>query len=144
MSAHHSQGITMAEFADTQARSPRVKALAARIREAQAREVDRIAAWLMDWGAKGATMPPHGHADEAPEGPGMMSLEEMDKLGRASQREFDRLFLSMMIRHHEGAVQLAREEAARGASAEARRVAQNIGTTQTGEIREMKQLLTQV
>jgi uncharacterized protein (DUF305 family) len=144
MSMHHSQGVTMADLAATQARSPQVKALAERIRQAQATEVDRIAEWLNDWQSKGATMPPHGHSDEAPDVPGMMSLEEMARLERASGREFDRLFLSMMIRHHQGAIQLAQQETTRGASAEAKRAAQNVSTTQSGEVREMKQLLAQL
>jgi uncharacterized protein (DUF305 family) len=144
MSMHHSQGITMADLAATQAGSSKVKSLAARIREAQAREVDRIAGWLNDWQSQGATMPPHGHSDEAPDVPGMMSVEEMAKLERVSGREFDRLFLSMMIRHHQGAIQLAQQQTARGASVEAKRVAQNVKTTQSGEIREMKQLLTEM
>jgi uncharacterized protein (DUF305 family) len=89
-------------------------------------------------------MPPHGHSDEAPDVPGMMTDEEMAKLERATGREFDRLFLSMMIRHHQGAVQLAQHETRSGASAEAKRVAQNVITTQSAEMREMKQLLTEV
>jgi len=142
MSPHHSQAITMAELAATQTRSPKVKALAARIREDQAREVDRIAAWLQDWGSNGATMPPHGLSEEA-HGPGMMTAEEMDQLERASGREFDRMFLSLMIRHHEGAIQLANEEVARGMSVAARRAAEDIKTTQSAEITEMKELLAE-
>jgi uncharacterized protein (DUF305 family) len=144
MSMHHSQGVTMADLAATQAGSSRVKVLAERIRQAQATEVDRIAGWLNDWQSKGATMPPHGHSDEAPDVPGMMSDEEMAKLERAIGREFDRLFLSMMIRHHEGAIQLVQQEAAQGASAEAKRVARNVSTAQSREILEMKQLLAQL
>jgi uncharacterized protein (DUF305 family) len=140
MSPHHSQAITMAELAATHAQSPNVKALAARIREAQSREVDRIAAWLQDWGSRGATMPPHGIGHEA-HGPGMLTDAEMDQLGRASGREFDRLFLTLMIRHHEAAIQMATEEIARGKSAEAQRAAENIKSTQSAEITEMKQLL---
>jgi uncharacterized protein (DUF305 family) len=144
MSMHHSQGVTMTELAATQAPSSKVKALAGRIRQVQAKEVDRIAEWLNDWQSRGATMPPHGHSDEAPDVPGMMSLEEMEKLERATGRDFDRLFLSMMIRHHQGAIQLAQQETTRGASAEAKRVAQNVSTAQSGEVREMKQLLAQL
>jgi uncharacterized protein (DUF305 family) len=89
-------------------------------------------------------MPPHGSNEEEPHGPGMMSLEEMDRLERASGRQFDRMFLSMMIRHHEGAIELGQEERARGKSAEAKRVAEQVNTTQSAEIREMKQLLAEV
>jgi uncharacterized protein (DUF305 family) len=144
MSMHHSQGVSMAELAATQARSPKVKALATRIRQAQGKEVDRIAGWLNDWQAKGATMPPHGHSDDAPDVPGMMNPDEIAKLERASGRAFDRLFLSMMIRHHQGAIQLAEHETKSGASAEAKDVAQNLITTQSAEMREMKQLLAEV
>ncbi len=144
MSMHHSQAVDMAGLADTQARSPKIKALAGRIHETQATEVDRIAVWLQDWGSKGATMPPHGSDDEEVHGPGMLSLEEMDKLERASGRQFDRMFLTMMIRHHEGGIQLAQGESTRGRSAEARQVAEDIKTTQAAEITQMKQLLAEV
>jgi uncharacterized protein (DUF305 family) len=144
MSTHHSQAVTMAELAETQARSPKVKALAGRIRAAQAKEVDRIAGWLNDWGSKGATMPPHGSGDAEVHGPGMATVEELDRLKRATGREFDRRFLSMMIRHHEGAIQLAQAESARGQSSEAKRSAEEIKTMQPAEIAQMKQLLAQV
>jgi uncharacterized protein (DUF305 family) len=144
MSTHHSQAVTMAEFAETQARSPKVKALARRIRETQAKEVDRIAGWLNDWGSKGATMPPHGSDSEGAHGPGMATAEEMDRLKRASGREFDRRFLSMMIRHHQGAIQLAQAESTHGQSSQAKRSAEEIKTSQPAEIVQMKQLLAQV
>jgi uncharacterized protein (DUF305 family) len=134
MSAHHSQAVIMAEFADTQARSPKINALARRLREAQAKEVDRIAGRLNDWGSKGAPMPPHGSGGEGAHGPGMATAEEMDRLQRARGREFDRRFLSMMIRHHAGAIQLARAETAHGQSSEAKRSAEQIKTTQPTEI----------
>ena len=56
----------------------------------------------------------------------MMTEEEMRKLEQASGAEFDRMFLEMMIRHHQGAIDMAKTEVAKGANPEAKALAQRI------------------
>jgi uncharacterized protein (DUF305 family) len=90
MSPHHGQALDMAALAKSKAQSAEVRQLAAEIEQAQAPEIDLFAEWIQDWGARGATMPPHGVAEEHT-GPGMMSQDDMDRLEAASGREFDRL-----------------------------------------------------
>jgi uncharacterized protein (DUF305 family) len=41
--------------------------------------------------------------------PGMLSDDEMKQLGAAKGRAFDRLFLSFMIKHHEGALTMVKD-----------------------------------
>ena len=73
--------------------------------------------------------------------PGMMSDAQMQQLTDASGAEFDRLFLEMMIMHHQGAIEMANTEIAEGSNPEALALAESITTSQTAEITEMQQLL---
>ncbi len=75
--------------------------------------------------------------------PGMMSSGEMAKMMAASGPAFDRLFLTMMIRHHEGAVQMAKTERLHGEYGPARAMARSIIASQTAQIAQMRTLLGQ-
>jgi len=61
-----------------------------------------------------------------------------------SGAEFDRMFLTMMIEHHRSAVQMAETEAADGQNTDAIALAESIRDSQTAEIAEMQQLLTEL
>jgi uncharacterized protein (DUF305 family) len=65
----------------------------------------------------------------------------MDRLGAASGASADTSFLTFMIQHHQGAVEMAGTERDQGANPEAKALAQSIITSQTAEIAEMKKLL---
>jgi uncharacterized protein (DUF305 family) len=143
MIPHHRQAIAMAELARGRAGDPRVLDLAARIQAAQDPEIETMTGWLQDRGADG------GHMDDGMGGVdhgegGMMSEGDMRALVAATGPEFDRLFLTGMIAHHRGAVQMAVEEAANGRNAEALALAQSIRDSQNAEIAEMQQLLTEL
>ena len=58
--------------------------------------------------------------------PGMMSSEDMDKLEKASGAEFDKMFLEMMVKHHEGAVEMAETEKADGKYGPAKKLADDV------------------
>jgi uncharacterized protein (DUF305 family) len=73
---------------------------------------------------------------------GMMSDTQLQQLGQVRGAEFDRMFLTMMVEHHTGAVQMAETELASGRSAEAKKLAQAIIDAQRAEISEMNTLLT--
>ena len=62
--------------------------------------------------------------------PGMMTAEEMSKLNGTTGTEFDRAWLDMMIRHHQGAVEMAKTQQEKGSSADAKKLAQDIITAQ--------------
>lgn len=76
--------------------------------------------------------------------PGSMSSDDMDRLTGLSGSEFDREFLTMMISHHQGAVDMATTEQTDGTNPHAVALAVQIITDQTGQIGEMQALLTQV
>jgi uncharacterized protein (DUF305 family) len=142
MIVHHRQAVDMAMLAPTRAGSPEVGQLAARIEAAQGPEIETMTAWLRAWDA---TPAPTAGMDHGGMGhgsmPGMMTTEDMARLRAARGAEFDRLFLTMMIKHHEGAVAMAKTVLEDGASRDAGTVARSIITSQSAEIGEMKAML---
>ncbi|MBQ0928653.1 DUF305 domain-containing protein [Saccharopolyspora endophytica] len=145
MIPHHQQAIEMSRMAFDRAQSPEVKKLAEQIQAAQGPEIEKLTGWLQSWGAEAPTGMPGmdhgGHGGHGGSGGGMMSPEEMGRLGQSSGAEFDRAFLSMMIKHHEGAIEMARTELGAGQFPEAKQMAQQIIDSQQAEIDTMKQLL---
>lgn len=73
--------------------------------------------------------------------PGMMSAERMAALQKASGREFQSMWLEMMIEHHEGAVEMARTEVEDGENAKAVAMAKDIIGAQKKEVSTMQDLL---
>jgi len=136
MIPHHQQAIVMAKQAATKASSAQVKKLAAQIEQAQGPEIEMMTGWLKAWGA---AMPSHSGMHM---GDGMMSDADMKKLDTLSGKEFDKAFLQMMIKHHQGAVTMAKTEQAQGSNAEAKALADRIVTSQTAEIAAMQKLFT--
>lgn len=74
-------------------------------------------------------------------GDGLMSQADMDALGQASGDDAARLYLTGMIKHHQGAVTMAQTELAQGQNPDAKKLAQSIVMTQKAEITEMNGLL---
>jgi uncharacterized protein (DUF305 family) len=151
MIPHHEGALTMAEVATDRASAPRVVDLAERIEAGQDPEIDLMTGWLEEWGqslpegSEGMGGMDHGsegmggmdHGSDGMEG---MGMEDMP----AGGPEFDRMWLEAMIEHHEGAVEMARTEIEDGRNAEAVDLARLISDTQTQEIEEMQQLLTEL
>lgn len=141
MVVHHEQAIEMAQLAIDRAADARVRDLAGRIEAAQAPEIEQMRDWLAGWGAStegDVDGMDHGGAGS---GSGMMPEEDMRALAASSGADFDRMFLEMMIGHHEGAVSMADQEIADGESPDAISLARVIKSTQEREIAEMEQLL---
>lgn len=139
MIPHHEQAVKMADMALAKAADPAVKKLAAGIKQAQGPEITTMTGWLDAWGEK-AGASAHG-ADMNMMSGGMMSDQEMGELDKASGAAFDRLFLTMMTRHHQGALAMAKTELDKGRYQPAKTLATRITTSQMAEIEEMKRLL---
>jgi uncharacterized protein (DUF305 family) len=108
MIGHHQQAIEMvALIADRTSRDD-MKLLGKRIELSQVDEIQMMQEWLK---GRGQTLPdPHAHHQHgATLMPGMLTMEEMAKLQAATGKEFDRLFLEGMIKHHGGALTMVRE-----------------------------------
>ena len=147
MIPHHEQAIQMAALAGTRAESQDVKDVAADIEAAQDPEIETMTGWLESWGedAPDEGMPGMDHGDmSSDEMPGMTSDdEEMADLIGSSGPDFDRMFLTMMIEHHEGAIEMAKTEQSDGKFPDAIELAEDIETAQTAEIQMMQDLLDQ-
>ena len=130
MIPHHQQAIEMSDLALKNSTNPEVLALAQKIKDAQAPEIEQ----MKSWGA--SSMAHMGHMMD-----GMLSDEEMSALAAASGSEFDRLFLEGMIKHHEGAIDMA-EMVIDSKNAEVAALANAIIEAQRAEIATMKELLT--
>ncbi len=139
MIPHHAQAVEMSDLAPAQAESPAVKDLAVRIKAAQGPEIEKMKGWLSSWGEKTSADDMAGMAGM--EGMGMMTDAQMKELKAATGPEFDKMFLTMMIGHHEGAVTMARAELDKGMHQPAKQLAQAITDSQQKEIAEMKGLL---
>lgn len=135
MIPHHEQAVVMADLADDRAESPEVTDLAERIKDAQDPEIDQMTGWLEEWGQEVPEGTDHGGMD------GMMSDDDMASLEDASGAEFDEMFLTMMIEHHEGAIAMAETELEDGQNADAKELAQTIVDAQQAEIDEMQGIL---
>jgi uncharacterized protein (DUF305 family) len=136
MVPHHQQAVEMAALAETRASDPEVKQLAAQIKGAQDPEIRTMLGWLATWKQPSAMA---GHDMSGM--PGMMSGQDMTALKNATGKDFDRKFATMMIAHHEGAIEMAREEQAKGKHAEAKALAATIEKAQTAEIATLKKIV---
>lgn len=137
MIPHHRQALEMATTAEAKASSADVKALATKIKQAQGPEIEEMTTWLQNWGAPAEGHSGGGHGDM----PGMMTDEEMAAFAAATGTDFDRRFLEMMIRHHQGAIEMARTEQRQGSHPAATALARAIERDQAAEITEMQSLL---
>ncbi len=118
MIGHHAQALIMAAMAPTHGAGPQLQRLAARIDNAQRDEISWMQQWLRDRNQpvpevhiQGTQLMIHGagaHHDHSSM-PGMLSPAQIDELDAARGAGFDRLFLSFMIQHHQGAVQMVDE-----------------------------------
>ena len=155
MIPHHEQAVEMADLAlsaDADA-SQEVQGLAEEIKAAQGPEIEQMAGWLDEWGAPTAmpgfddgadgmeAMDHSGHDMGGMAVSGMMGEDEMDELARATGEEFDRLWLEMMIEHHEGAVAMAEQVEGAGEDPEVAALAETIITAQESEISRMQEYL---
>jgi uncharacterized protein (DUF305 family) len=112
MIPHHNQAIEMSDILLAKANAdPKVTALAQKIKAAQGPEVAQMTGWLLGWGEDPSTGGMH-HGDDD----GMMSQAEMDALRNATGPEATQLFLDGMIKHHTGAIAMARTELKEGAN----------------------------
>lgn len=135
MVAHHEQAIEMSDIVLAKGGvDQRVVSLAEAIKQAQGPEIAQMQGWLEDWGADRSTDGMH-HG-----GTGMMSHDDLTKLEQADGRGASRLFLTQMIAHHEGAIDMARDQVDAGRDAEAVELARSVISAQTTEIQQMRDL----
>jgi uncharacterized protein (DUF305 family) len=146
MVPHHSQAVEMADMILDKQPSEPVRALAQRIKEAQSPEIEQLNGMLETFGEDPASGSHGGHGGGSADGTmhaGMMTDEQMQQLMDASGVEAERMFLTMMVEHHRGAIEAAETEIAEGEHQPAIDLATKIRDDQTAEIAEIEQLLSQ-
>ena len=145
MLPHHAQALTMVDMTAGRTLSPEVQQLADEIRAAQAPEIETMTGWLTDWDEKVPdTTDSMAGMDSMGDGasmPGMMSADDMSSLQDAADADFQTRWLQLMIRHHEGAVEMARTEITDGRYQPAIDLATSIVDSQSKEIDTMRAIL---
>ena len=103
MISHHAQALEMTELLASRSEREQMHRLAQRIELSQEDEIQMMQEWLRSRGQRVTEIDAH-QVPGAVRMPGMLTDEEMGQLGQAVAIEFDRLFLELMIKHHEGAL----------------------------------------
>jgi uncharacterized protein (DUF305 family) len=107
MIGHHAQAVEMVALINDRTQNEDLKRLGLRIQVSQDDEMNMMRKWLE---ARGEKIPgPHAHHEPGGFMPGMLTAEEMAALAAARGKEFDRLFLQGMIKHHAGAITMVEE-----------------------------------
>lgn len=139
MIPHHEQAVEMSDMMIGRNVSEATAALAEQIRAAQTTEVALMQGFLAEWGVE---LDPHaGHSGDHSMGEGMMSGEQLDELESADDVDFERMWLTMMLEHHKGAIVMASAAVADGAEPRVRALAEAIITAQEAEIAQIEALL---
>jgi uncharacterized protein (DUF305 family) len=147
MIRHHAQAVLIAGWAPTHGASASLRALCERIVVGQRDEIALASRWLEarhepvpEADASHDMMPGMDHAMLMP---GMLTAEQLGQLDRARDGEFDRLFLTLMIQHHQGAITMVNDLFSQGGGEEevAYRFASDVFADQTTEIDRMQKML---
>lgn len=148
MIVHHAQAVEMTALIEARTENKDVRSLGARISHTQADEIKFMKRWLVSRGqpVADATHDMHKHHKNMSHElmPGMLTAEQMEALRQAKGEEFDRLFLSGMIQHHDGALIMVKElhdTAGAGQEAELFNFATDVDSGQRAEIRIMQNML---
>ena len=148
MIGHHAQAIQMAGWAPSHGASPSIRVLCERIVVAQNDEIAFAQRWLREHAEYVPPADPRGHImpgmDHPMLMPGMLTPEQMQQLDAARGPDFDRLFLTFMIQHHQGAITMVQQLlAVPGAAQDGPifRFASDVNADQTTEINRMTLML---
>jgi uncharacterized protein (DUF305 family) len=137
MVPHHEQAVQMSDMIlKKEGIDSRVMELAKNIKAAQGPEITTMNSWLSGWGASDTGMSGMDHGNS-----GMMSDADVTALDKAAGTDAERLFLTGMTAHHQGAITMAGTEVTRGKNADAITLAKKIVSAQNEEIQTMKDIL---
>jgi len=151
MIVHHAQAVEMTALIDSHTENKELRTLGARISRSQADEIKFMKRWLAARGAA-TSMPMHNMhnmpgmdmSNHEMLMPGMLTAKQMDALRNAKGAEFDRLFLTGMIQHHNGALDMVKDlfdTAGAGQDAELFNFVTDVDSGQRAEIKIMQTML---
>ncbi len=131
MIAHHQSAVDMARLALTNTKRPELQKLVLDIISSQTSEISAMTGWLAGWYQQKPLT-------DTMSMPGMMSMADMTRLKNAKDAEFDRMFINMMIPHHQSAVMMAKLIPEKTQRPELVKLGQDIIKAQTTEIEQMQ------
>jgi uncharacterized protein (DUF305 family) len=141
MIAHHAQAIYMSRMAEAHGASPRLLRLANKIDQSQVAEIRIMQQWLRS----NEQVAPDTSSWRTMTMAGMLTEAQLRELDAAKGVDFDRAFLTLMIQHHEGALQMVKDLFATpraGQEVDVNVFANDVVTVQTAEIGAMRQMLS--
>jgi len=149
MIMHHAQAVEMTALIESHTENKELRSLGARISSSQSDEIKFMQRWLAARGeAVSMSMPGMQNMNMARHAmalmPGMLTPEQMEALRKAKGMEFDHLFLTGMIQHHDGALTMVKElfdKAGAGQDADVFNFATDADNTQRAEIKIMQNML---
>ena len=144
MIMHHGQAIEMVALIGARTTNPVLRSLGERIDVSQKDDITMMRRWLHDHHVPASEQAGMDMGDHDMLMPGMLTAAQMTALAKARGAEFDRLFLTGMIQHHEGAVTMVKELFATTGAAQPTdifRFASDVDADQRAEITRMRALL---
>ena len=148
MIMHHAQAVEMTALINSHTNNQALHTLGARINKSQSDEISFMKRWLMARGQPTTHtmhhMPGMDMSSDSMLMPGMLSAKQMAALRKAKDAQFDRLFLTGMIQHHEGALTMVKDlfdTAGAGQDAELFNFVTDVDSGQRAEIRVMQTML---
>lgn len=138
MITHHTQALQMVVLAAGRTTHPQLLAIADRMKAAQLPEIAVMRSWLATRNLP-LDDPGHDHGTM----PGMQSADRITELTAARGDAFDRLFVAMMVNHHEGAIKMSVDVMGAGKNDQVEEMANNIATEQGVEIGRLRELFPQ-
>ena len=135
MAAHHRQGVQIAETGAQKAGDPHLRALARMMIAGQNGEIGILSQWWRSW-FPGEL--PDATPEEHRNMPGMISADQIANLRNAPPGAADRLFVSLMSAHHQGAIDMAYDALRNGSDPRLKVISYSIGYEQRGEINLMR------
>ncbi|MGH3758145.1 DUF305 domain-containing protein [Actinophytocola sp.] len=163
MRVHHLQAVTMAGIERDRTTDQVLRGIAYDIESTQLAQLSEMSGWLTVWGQPALPAPGAPHMGWMSEGgthshsdgsggtttgavqrmPGMATTEELNRLRTLSGKELDVLFLQLMLRHHQGGLEMAQYAAEHASEGYVRNLAQKVVSSQDNEIRLMTAYLNQ-
>lgn len=148
MIPHHADALVMVDMTQGRDLSPELARLAEEIRDAQAPEIEQMADWLTTWGEEVPEtsrdhVNSHDMGDMGDDSDSQMGMDpdDMATLEQTDGTAFETMWLEMMIDHHEGAIEMAKDEQADGLFPDSLALAGSIDTSQSAEIDLMQDML---
>ena len=153
MIMHHAQAVEMTALIESQTENKNLRLLGARISKSQSDEMKFMKRWLEARGElvsppmpemSSIGMPDMNMSSHHTPMPGMLTPKQMDRLRKAKGAEFDHLFLTGMIQHHNGALVMVKnlfDTAGAGQDAELFNFTTDVDSGQRAEIRSMQTML---